>query len=66
MALAEIRSYLTGLIWGVVVGNAKSQTISLSFDVPQGSVLGPILFTMYTCPTRLNLQEAWHNLPLVC
>ena len=49
-ALAWIRSYLTCQTQGVVVGDAKSQHICLSFGVPQGSVLGPILFTMYTWP----------------
>ena len=46
MVLAWIRSHLTVQTQRVVVGNAKSQPFSLSFGVPQGSVLGPILFTM--------------------
>ena len=50
MALAWIRSYLTGQIQRLVAGDAKSQPISLSFGVPQGSVLGPILLMLYTCP----------------
>ena len=48
--LAWIISYFTGQTQGVVVGNAKSQPISLSSGVPQGSALGPIMFTIYIWP----------------
>ena len=49
-ALDLIQSYLTCRSQRVVICNTKSEPISLTFGVPQGSVLGPILFTLYTCP----------------
>ena len=54
MALQWIELYLTNQSQRVVIGDmntigAKSETISLKFGVPQGCVLGPILFTLYTC-----------------
>ena len=49
-ALEWIRSYLTGRTQKASVGNVRSSPVTLSFDIPQGSLLGPILFTLYTCP----------------
>ena len=49
-ALEWIRLYLTGRTQKVSVGKAMSSPVALSFGVPQGSVLGLILFTLYTCP----------------
>ena len=49
-ALAWIRSYLSTSSQKVVVGKAKSDPITLTFRVPQGSMSRLILITLYTSP----------------
>ncbi len=44
------RSYLTGRKQSVKVFDAVSASKTLDCGVPQGSVLGPLLFVMYTAP----------------
>ena len=54
--LKWIASFLTGRTQKVSIGDlgtnlgATSDPVTLSFGLPQGSVLGPILFTLYTAP----------------
>ena len=48
--LSWIESYITGRKQKVVIGDHSSEWITLHQGVPQGSVLGPIVFTLYTCP----------------
>ena len=44
------KSYLLGRTQSVCVGSVVSEARSLNCGVPQGSVLGPILFNLYTAP----------------
>ena len=49
-AIKWITSYLSDRSQYVKIGNFRSHTTKLTTGVPQGSILGPILFTLYMSP----------------
>lgn len=49
-ALNWFKSYLTNRTEYISLGNARSRQHTVTCGVPQGSVLGPILFTIYILP----------------
>jgi hypothetical protein len=60
VALSWFRSYLTGRTQVISCGGQVSQSRPVTCGVPQGSVLGPLLFSIYTRPLENVIKR--HNL----
>uniref|UniRef100_A0A3P9JI23 Reverse transcriptase domain-containing protein n=1 Tax=Oryzias latipes TaxID=8090 RepID=A0A3P9JI23_ORYLA len=58
--LIWFKSYLTNRTEYVALGTAKSHTHTVTCRVPQGSVLGPSLFTIYISPLGQIIRK--HNI----
>ena len=63
-ALSWIQSYLTNRTQCVTISNATSSEKTLGFGVPQGSVLGPRKYCMYSKPIGEICQR--HSLSYHC
>ena len=63
-ALNWIKSYLSSRSFYVKVKDSQSTVFQLFYGVPQGSVLGPLLFILYTTPlsTVITKSSVHHHL----
>jgi hypothetical protein len=61
VALEWFRSYLDMREQYVAVGDARSPSTHLEYGVPQGSVLGPTLFVIYTASVGRLLRSSGVN-----
>jgi len=55
-----IESYLDGQSQFVTVGDCTSAPVLCEFSIPHGSVLGPLLFTIYTSPISNVIAQFKH------
>ena len=60
-AMNRFKSHLTGRSQRIKLSNCLSSRSYLSFGVPQGSVLVPLVFTLYT--TQLSSLVSGHAIP---
>jgi hypothetical protein len=59
--LSWIKSYLMHRSFYVKLNGTKSSVFQLSYGVPQGSVLGPLLFILYTTPLSIIISKSATN-----
>ena len=58
------RSYLTDRSQSIIIDDEISKPKQLKYGVPQGSILGPLLFTAYMTPMKNVIER--HGLRYHC
>ena len=58
--LEWFESYLTFRTQSILINNVQSEPQTLLYGVPQGSVLGPLCYTLYTTPLGEIIRK--HNM----
>ena len=61
IVLSWIKSYLTNRSFYINLSGTKSSIYQLLYGVPQGSVLGPLLFSLYTTPLSSIISQSTVN-----
>ena len=64
--LAWIKSYLNDRQQQIKIDDVVSDSFNVSHGVPQGSRLGPLLFTLYTSKLIKYIQEKFPNVSCHC
>ena len=66
MVLSWIRSYLSGRKQQIMMDGVVSNDFEVPYGVPQGSRLGPLLFTLYTSNLIKAIQKQFSSVSCHC
>ena len=64
LTLSWFESYLTNRTQQVIINENESETKTILFGVPQGSILSPLLFLLFIHDLPLNLEDSIHSVDL--
>ena len=56
-ALMWLKSYFSGRTTSISINGAQSANCTLDYGLPQGSIVGPLSFTVYTIPIGRIIQK---------